>query len=439
MLQDLHDPLLDASLKGFPHDCPPLRRSAIAAKNWNVLNGDLPLPLAVIKQDVMQHNLRWMQDFADARGVGLAPHGKTTMSPQLFRHQLDAGAWGMTFATVTQARLGVAAGARRCVIANQVFTRADLQGLDDLRREHGDLQVVFLVDSSAQLALIEEWHVRQQARQPLVPSFDALIEIGVAGGRTGCRSVTQAIELARQVRSSRAVRLVGVECYEGLNAKGDTAHDEPYASQLMDQLLALANACDVEDLFETDTVLITAGGSAIFDLVAGRLKPVLRRAVQGLLRSGCYITHDQGNYKRMMSAVAARTGCGNGLEAALEVWASVQSCPEPGLAILAAGKRDLSYDWEMPIPLASYRKGPGGEMRGQVQGQMTAAPSDWKIVGLNDQHAHLRGTGLEHASLKVGDLVCLGISHPCTTFDKWRWMPLVDANYTVVDAIVTYF
>jgi D-serine dehydratase len=39
----------------------------------------------------------------------------------------------------------------------------------------------------------------------------------------------------------------------------------------------------------------------------------------------------------------------------------------------------------------------------------------------------------------VGDRVCLGLSHPCTTFDKWRWMPIVDEELNVVDAIVTWF
>ena len=84
-LQDLLDPVLDASWKGYPHHAAPLRRSAIAAQGWNVLRGDLPLPLAVIRRDALAGNLKWMQGFAAGHGVGLAPHGKTTMSPQLFR------------------------------------------------------------------------------------------------------------------------------------------------------------------------------------------------------------------------------------------------------------------------------------------------------------------------------------------------------------------
>jgi D-serine dehydratase len=420
------DPLISPTFKGFPHHSAPLRRSAIGTQGWNVLRGDLPLPLAVIRRDLMQHNLTWMQDFARSRGLGLAPHGKTSMSPQLFRQQLDAGAWGLTFATVTQAHLGIMAGVTRCLIANQVFSEVDLRGIDDLTRRYPNLRVIFLVDSLAQLALIEAW--KQQ--HPQAEAFEVLLEIGVQGGRTGCRELRSALTLAHRLHQSPAVQLVGVECYEGLAATGQSAQDEPYARQLMDLVQAVARASDEQNLFDTDEILLTAGGSAIFDLVAPGLKLQLRRPVTGLLRSGCYITHDQGTYQRMMRAVAARTGCGNGLQAAMEVWASVQSCPEPNLAILAVGKRDISYDWELPTPL---RVCPRGSL------DMQAAAPDWRIGKLNDQHAYLEGTGPQHAALQVGDLVCLGISHPCTTFDKWRWMPLVDEHYQVVDALVTYF
>jgi len=425
-MTSLLDPLIDNTFKGFPHHSPPLPVSQIGAQRWNLLRGDLPLPLAVIKRDVLQHNLGWMQDFATARGLQLAPHGKTSMSPQLFRRQLDAGAWGMTFATVTQARVGVAAGCRTCLIANQVFADADLSGLDALKTAHPELRVLFLVDSVAQLERVEAW--REQ--HPVAQAFEVLLEIGVPGGRTGCRSLAQALNLAEWLHDSAAVQFVGVECYEGLAASGDSARDVPYASALMALLQAVAQACDAQDLFDTDAVLLSAGGSAIFDLVVPGLKLSLSRPVTGLLRSGCYLTHDQGNYRRLMRSVAERTGCGSGLEAALEVWAHVQSCPEPGLAILAVGKRDLSYDWALPTPLLHS---PGGTL------DLRQVPGDWAISQLNDQHAYLTGSGPAHAALQVGDRIGLGISHPCTTFDKWRWLALVDANYTVVDAVTTCF
>lgn len=429
-LQDILDPQIDHSFKGFPHTSPPLRRSQIAAQNWRVLDGDLPLPLALVKQQALQHNLSWMQRFAADHGLDMAPHGKTTMSPQLLKRQLDEGAWGLTFATVVQVRAGVSAGARRCMIANQVFAALDLAGIQDMQREHAGLRVAFLVDSVAQLALIEAWYLSQSDSQVAVRPFEVLMEIGVEGGRTGCRSQQDALTLARRLHDSPACRLVGIECYEGLGATGQSAADEVYAATLMQRVCDIAVACDQQHFFDNEEVLVTAGGSAIFDLVASRLRPQLSRPVRGLLRSGCYVTHDHGFYKRMVSAVNSRLHCRDGLQAAMEVWASVQSCPEPGLVILAVGKRDISYDLDLPVPLTFCK--PGGAA-------ITDAPADWKVSGLNDQHAYLRGTGPEHAALQVGDLVALGISHPCTTFDKWRWMPMVDENYVVCDALVTCF
>jgi D-serine dehydratase len=425
-LQDILDPVLDASWKGYPHHAAPLRRSAIAAQGWNVLRGDMPLPLAVIRQGALAGNLKWMQGFAAEHGVGLAPHGKTTMSPQLFTRQLDAGAWGLTFATVTQLRAGVVAGARRCIIANQVFRDVDLSGLAELQRTTPGLEVAFLIDSLAQLESIEAW---RRAHSDAA-AFDVLLEIGVAGGRTGCRTHEEALALAQRVRASKATRLVGIECYEGLGATGETGHDTEYAHALLQRVRAVAKDCGAQQLFEGNEILLTAGGSAIFDLVADDLKMQLSQPVRGLLRSGCYVTHDNGQYQRMMRAVASRMGCGHGLHAAIEVWSAVQSCPEPGLAILSVGKRDISYDLELPVPVALCPRG---------QTATSAAPPDWKISGLNDQHAYLRGSGAQHEALRVGDLVSLGVSHPCTTFDKWRWMPLVDDDYNVRDAIVTCF
>jgi D-serine dehydratase len=226
------------------------------------------------------------------------------------------------------------------------------------------------------------------------------------------------------------VRLVGIECYEGLNATGNSARDQAFAAELMQRLARIAEACDSEGLFENDEVLVSAGGSGIFDLVAARLRLALRRPVRGLLRSGCYVTHDHGHYARLVAEVNRRCGCSDGLRPALEVWASVQSTPEPGLAILTAGRRDLGFDMGLPMPIAYA---PSGAR------QVERPDNGWSVTALNDQHAYLRIAPGAAASPKVGDRIGLGISHPCTTFDKWHWMPVVDDRYNVVDAVTIHF
>ncbi len=464
----MFDPVLDPSIKAYPHASLPLRRSQVGQQGWNVLRGDLPFPVAVVRQTRLAHNLRWMQQFTQSRGLHLAPHGKTTLSPQLFQRQLQAGAWGMTVASVTQLQVALAGGARRCIIANQVFCGPDLAQIAQLQRHHADLRVLFLLDSPAQLALIEQWHAAcaetpaqavpegtTQAPHPgaihtVTPAisqgaslgspraFDVLLEIGIQGGRTGCRTHAQALALARLARASPAVRLCGVECFEGVGSRADGESHEAYTQAWMQRVVQAAQACDAEGLFEADPIIVSAGGSAIFDVVARWLAPTLSKPVHGVLRSGCYLTHDQGGYQRYALAMHQRQDCGSGLQAALEVWAQVQSTPEPGLVILTVGKRDISYDQAMPTALRYCR--PGSSVQ-------QAAPAGWQITALNDQHAylHLYGAGSPDATLppgaplQVGDLVCLGISHPCTTFDKWRWMPIVDEDCNVVDALTTCF
>jgi len=411
-------------LKGFPPDAAPCQPGEVAARRWNLLAGDLPLPLAALDRDALAHNIGWMQAYAREHGLDLAPHGKTTMSPELFARQLDAGAWGITFANVFQLRVGVAAGVRRALIANQLVQDVELAAVQALQREHAGLRVVFLVDSLPQLRRIEAW----SAANGVKPPFDVLLEIGMPGGRTGVREHGDALALARALHASAAVRLVGIECYEGLGATGETERDTEYANALMQRLAAVAQACDREGLFEADEVIVSAGGSGIFDLVAARMRLSLQRPVRGLLRSGCYVTHDHGHYQRLVQRVNERCGCSDGLRPALQLWTCVQSVPEPGLAILGAGRRDVGFDMGLPQPVGFA---PVGARR------VDGADPLWHISALNDQHAYLRFDAA--AAPAVGDRVVLGISHPCTTFDKWHWMPIVDGALDVVGAVTIHF
>ncbi|WP_043328987.1 alanine racemase [Curvibacter gracilis] len=420
---------LTGRYKNFPQAAAARPAAELSELNWQLLNDDLPYPMAVLSEAALRHNLAWMQRYANDRGVQLAPHGKTSLSPELFALQLQAGAWGLTFATVYQAAVGVAAGARRVIIANQVLADADLDGLQALLGQHPDLRVWFLVDSTAQLALIEDWAARRAGSRP----FEVLLEVGIPGKRTGCRSLEQALTLARALAASQAVLLGGIECYEGGAAICDSTHDSREVTDLVRRVLAIARACDDEGLLSGDEILLTAGGSAVFDLVLPLLQAQgLSRPVCGVLRSGCYITHDHGNYQRFLKLLEQREGLADSLQAALTVWALVQSVPEPGLALLSCGRRDLSYDLEMPVPLQMARRG----VRSLLQAQ--AVPADWRIDALNDHHAYLRFDPAGPVPA-VGDRVGLGISHPCTTFDKWRWMPVLDEQGRVVSAISTHF
>ncbi|HET9045822.1 MAG TPA: amino acid deaminase [Casimicrobiaceae bacterium] len=422
---------LDGATKGFPPTAPAISLASVAAQGWNLLAGDLPFPQAVIRASALAHNEAWMRDFTASTGVLLAPHGKTTMSPQIFAQQLDAGAWGITVATVQQLALCVRFGVRRVLMANQLLGAAEVTAVVQLQNSHPDLEFHFLIDSIAQLAAIEAVAARAGASRKLT----ALVEVGVPGGRTGCRTHEGALAVARAIAASANVSLTGIECYEGLQVTGDSARDAAFVRDLMQRVRAIALACDREGLFAGAAVLLTAGGSAAFDIVARELPMQLGKPVLTILRSGCYVTHDSGFYDRLLAGVKARSGTQwqtrPGLQPALEVWSQVQSCPEAGLAILTMGKRDASFDIEMPIAAKWYRRGRETAPR--------HAPSGWTIAAMNDQHAYLRFAAEAVDAPQVGDLVGCGISHPCTTFDKWRALFAVDDDYRVTGAIRTFF
>ena len=419
---------LNATYKGFPGHLAPIDLKAVGAQQWNILKGDLPFPLAVIRQSALLHNLQWMQNFCNERDLDIAPHGKTTMSPELYHLQLDAGAWGISFATVFQASMGARHGVKRIIIANQVYQAPDLDALAGLLSSYPDLRVYFLIDSAAQLEAITQWRMHS----PSKADFTVLIELGIEGQRTGCRDHAQALDLARRIKATAHLQLCGIETYEGALATCNHAHDETHVAALMARVQQLAVACEAEDLFEHDEVMLTAGGSAIFDLVAKNLKPHLKRPARGILRSGCYLTHDHVQYRKMLQCVGERLNLRETLKPALEVISSVQSCPEPGLALLTMGKRDVSYDLDLPVALWRATLG---------DAQTRGVPAHWQLTALNDQHAYLRydASAPLNEQPQLGQLVGCGISHPCTTFDKWRWMPVIDDQFKVVSAISVNF
>ena len=433
-LTSLDEQLLIPGNKGLPM-VEPLRQGAIGVQGWNILHADTSFPVAVLKTAALKHNLDWMRRFCERHDVLLAPHGKTTMSPQLFGAQLANGAWGITLASASQVQVAHRFGVRRVLLANQLIAPADIKAILALLRGDPDFACVVLADSLAGVARLAQAVEAHPLQRPL----PVLVELGLVGKRAGCRTPEEALTVARAIAGAPGLLLAGFEGYEGLLVTDDREADLRAVDAFLAQLVALAQSADDEGLFTGTEILLSAGGSSYFDLVARGFGAVgsLSRPLRAVLRSGCYLTSDHGTYERMIGELNTREGEHDGLRPALEVWAMVQSRPEPTLAILTMGKRDVSYDADLPRPLAWHRPGPG---------KPHPLPAGCAIVKLNDQHAYLRLPEGEptagapgRADLKVGDLVGCGISHPCTTFDRWPLLLAVDDDYLVRGALNTFF
>lgn len=378
---------------------------------------DVSLPAAVLHEQPLLNNIRWMQQFAEAHGAALAPHGKTSMTPALFKHQLVAGAWGITLATATQCAVAFEHGASRLLMANQLVGGPNMAVVADLIERGADFYCV--VDSVANVHALSQFY----AQRGLL--LQVLIELGVPGGRCGVRSDVELHALARAVADAPALSLRGIEGYEGLiHGEQAAAGVRAYGQRLVESLRSLHDA----GLLGDGMPLVTASGSRWFDLIAEAFVDAgLEGRCVPLLRPGCYVAHDHRLYRQAMDEVKQRQpGLVGELQPALEVFAHVQSLPEPGLAVVAMGKRDISCDPDLPIVLRHYRSG---------EPQREAV--DCSVRGVMDQHC-LLDIGPD-ADLAVGDILAFGASHPCLTFDKWRQVLLVDEDLQVLEAMPTCF
>jgi D-serine dehydratase len=392
----------------------------IASLGWNLLREDVSLPTAVLYEDRVMHNLRWMQQFVAEYGLKLAPHGKTTMTPRLFDLQMRAGAWGITLATAHQTRVAYEHGVRRILMANQLVGKENMAIISRLLQDPA-FEYFCLVDSAAQVEQLGQFFAERGQR------LQVLIEIGVTGGRTGVRDEEQLETVLYQLGLWPSLALCGIEMYEGV------LNEEEAVRSFLQRTVDVSRRVADEGRFKRAPFLLSGAGSAWYDVVADVFAAAgFGQSADIVLRPGCYLTHDSGVYREAQEKIQVRNPIAHrmrsGLRPALEVWAYVQSIPEEEKAIIALGKRDAAFDLGLPLPTIHFR--PGWKTP-------TTAATHWTVTKMMDQHAYLQIARGD--DLRVGDMIGFGISHPCLTFDKWRCLLVLDSAYEVVDVMQTFF
>ncbi|MFE0091448.1 amino acid deaminase [Streptomyces sp. NPDC058991] len=411
--------IVDHRFKALPPDAEGLTVGELAAQRRNLFTGGFTTPVLALSAESLEHNLAVLETYAERHGLAFAPHGKTSMSPQLFARQLERGAWGITAAVPHQLRVYRAHGIRRVFLANELVDPVALRWLAGELERDPDFRFICYVDSVRGVELMDE-ALRGTARP-----VDVVVELGAGeGARTGARSDADCAAVAGAVDAAANLRLVGVAGYEGEvpDATPERVRD------WLHRLVSLAVTLDEDGRFAaTDEIVVSAGGSAWFDTVAEVFAelPELSRPVLRLLRSGAYVAHDDGRYRQLTPF--NRVPEEGALEPAFRLWAQVLSRPSGQQAFANAGKRDAAYDLDLPVAQV---------VRDARDGSVRPA-AGIAVTGLSDQHAWLRTD--EDADLEVGDWVGMGLSHPCTSFDKWQLIPVVEADGTVTDYIRTFF
>ncbi|MEU2384418.1 amino acid deaminase [Streptomyces sp. NPDC012461] len=416
-LARLSEERVDHRFKGLPPDADGMTVGELAAQRRNLFTGGFTTPVLALSAERLEHNLRLMETYAARHGLAFAPHGKTSMAPQLFRRQIEHGAWGITLAVPHQVRVARAFGVRRVFLANELVDAAALRWIAAEQDADPEFRFLCYVDSVRGVELMDA--ALDGAARPV----DVVVELAAGdGARTGVRTEAECAAVADAVAGARALRLAGVAGYEGEVPDADPERVRAW----LRRLVSLAADFDEAGRFAgLDEIVVSAGGSAWFDAVADVFAeiPGLSAPVLKLLRSGAYVSHDDGHYRRLTPF--NRVPEEGALEPAFRLWAQVVSRPSPEQAFLNAGKRDAAHDLDLPSAQVVRRDGTEQPAAGIT------------VTGLSDQHAWLRTTG--EPGLEVGDWVGLGLSHPCTSFDKWELIPVAEADGTVVDYIRTFF
>jgi D-serine deaminase-like pyridoxal phosphate-dependent protein len=416
-LEALRHQRIEPFEKGFTA-LAPTTPAEVVERGVRLRDGRLTFPLMVLRESALEANVATMAAWCREHGVELAPHGKTSMSPEITARQLAAGAWGVTAATISQARAFVEVGVRRVLLANQLVDPAGIGWLATAMNADPELTLIGYVDSVDGVALLD----RELTRHGATRRLPVLVELGVPGRRTGARTLDAAVTVARAAAATTTLRVVGASGFEGVLGHARTEDALAAVAEFCRRIRALGLRLLDEGLIDSDVgLLLSAGGSTYFDVVATELSGAPATVV---LRSGGYVTHDDGLYAHATPLPTG--GEPYELRAALEVWGCVLSRPEPGRVLVGAGRRDVPFDVALPLVRAAWGR---DDVPRRVDGVT--------VTALNDQHAFLDVPA--ECDVRVGDLVCFGIAHPCTAFDKWRLVPVLDDEDRVVEVVHTLF
>ena len=399
--------VIEDKFKGFPIDSYGKTLEQFLATKPNLFTANFQFPIMVLKESAVKNNSAQMMSFCNSVDAQLAPHVKTTMSPQLAQMQVAAGATALTVANFWQGRIFLKHGFKNLIIANEVLDPTAIAEIAKINKQK-QAEIIFYVDSILALEIIQK-HTPSEGEQNL------FIEIGTENGRGGVRELSLVEQLAQRIRTDKRLNLIGVTGFEG--AVPDAARGRRGEKKISKFCQKIVAAAELAYPYKSDQqFVISAGGSAYFDIVARELNK-FEKPRRLLLRSGGYITHDHKYYEEIYPFASTDRS----FQPAIEVWAQVISKPEKGFGVLNLGKRDIGNDLHNPIPIKSYD--------GQVKSFSAV------IEKLNDQHGYLRGK----QEFSLAQLIGLGISHPCTTFDKWGLIPLVNDDYDVIDCLQTFF
>jgi D-serine deaminase-like pyridoxal phosphate-dependent protein len=337
---------------------------------------ELITPALVLDIDAAQRNIDHMASELKQMGrATIRPHYKTHKSPDLARRQLQAGAGGLSMATVWEAAVLAAAGMDDLFVVNTVAHPDKLRMLAELARDH---RILVAVDEAANAA------AHSAAAVAAGSTLGIMIEVDTGMDRCGVDTARDCLALARQVAELPGLRFEGITGYEGhcsLTPDSQLRHER--------QREAMTFFTGVADLLEANGIrcqIRSAGGIATWKWTA---------AFPGLteIQAGTYVVMD--NFHGRMVP---------GFEHSLTIQATVIS-RQSGQVIVDAGNKSVADPADVTI-----------------------VGHDHEVVRFDEEHGIFSAPG--GSSLRVGDAVALVPGYSPSTVNWY------DAYHVVRDEVV---
>jgi len=302
----------------------------------SALKADLDTPCLVLDLDVLEENLRRMQEVATRAGKRLRPHAKTHKCSALARQQIAAGAVGVCVAKVSEAEALARAGVGGILITGPVVTAAKIARLVEVLAVTPSLMAV--VDHAEN---VERLAAAVRARGL---SLEVLLDLDVGLQRTGVRPA-EALALAERVLAHDCLRLRGIQAYAG-----QVQHIDAYAERERATRASLAEAVPVFRTLQARVQtcdIFSASGTGTFDMDLAI--PEITE-----LQVGSYACMDA---EYLAIEAAADPAAASPFGPALRLLTTVVSANQPGFVTVDAGLKTLYRHGGVPQVFGSNPAG----------------------------------------------------------------------------------
>ena len=433
-LKEIEETKINSKIKGIPF----LKSKSvkkIKLEKLNIIKENIQFPILSIDKLQLIKNIRIMKNFAVKNNLGLAPHCKTFMSPQLINNHLKK-TWGLTISNNQQLSTIINLNVKNIIYGNLIVNEANLiQYLDIVKKYRKLTNIYYCIDSVFGLNLLTKVVTKKKYKFKI----RILIELGTKNGRCGIRNFKSFKKITNSLNNiPKNILVSGLFFYEGAIKNSSLSKVSKKIKDLLEFTFKCHEELVYQNLYKEKIKLISGGGSEYFDLVTKYYNKFnTKNDTKLILRPGSFIAYGHGYYEKKINNLKKRNIIKSVsdknkffFKPSLLLWSHVLSINDNGIAIVNFGKRDVSFDLGNPIPINVYRNN-------KKYRNNETKPNNLNVFKLNDQHAFLKYNN--KIKLNIGDLISFGISHPCITLDKWKYVFLINSKFEVIDVYQTFF